>query len=44
MIERENNRIATEAVMLKSAAGAVLSGEEGHKLFNELVDSLREGS
>lgn len=41
MIERENNRLATEAVMLKSAAAAVLS-EDGHKLFNELVASLRE--
>jgi hypothetical protein len=44
VIERENNRIATEAVMLKSAAAAVLSGEEGNRLFDELVTSLQESS
>jgi hypothetical protein len=41
VIERENNRLASEAVMLKSAAAAVLS-EEGHKQFSEIVASLRE--
>jgi hypothetical protein len=41
VIERENNRLANEAVVLKSAAAAVLS-EEGHKLLNQLVDRLRE--
>jgi hypothetical protein len=41
VIERENNRLATEAVMLKSAAAAVLS-EDGHKEFTKLVATLRE--
>lgn len=41
VIERENNRLANEAVMLKSAAAAIFS-EDGHKLLMQLVDRLRE--
>lgn len=41
MIERENNRLANDAIVLKSAAAAVLT-EEGHKLLTDLVERLRE--
>lgn len=41
VIERENNRLASDAVMLKAAAAAVLS-EDGHNEFVNLVERLRE--
>lgn len=41
MIERENNRLANDAVVLKSVAAAIFS-EEGGKLLDKLVGQLRE--
>lgn len=42
VIERENNRMASEAVLFQSAAATILAGEEGFKAFNELIDRVRE--
>jgi hypothetical protein len=39
VVERENRRIASEAIALKAAAAAVMT-EEGGKHFNELIEGL----
>ena len=38
-VERENRRIASEAIALKAAAGAVMT-EGGGKHFDELIGRL----
>ena len=38
-VERENRRIASEAIALKTAAAAVMTSEGG-KQFDELIGSL----
>jgi hypothetical protein len=39
VIEQENNRIATEGVVIRAAAASVLS-KEGGQHFSEVIQSL----
>jgi hypothetical protein len=42
IVERDNTRMASEAVLLQAAAASVMGGEEGVRLFADIIDSLRE--
>lgn len=42
MIERDNNRMASEALLIQAAAASMFS-EEGGKHFGTLIDSMAEG-
>ncbi len=40
VVQRENQRIASEAIAMRAAAGAVMEPKEGGKHFNELIKRL----
>jgi hypothetical protein len=41
IVQRENNRMASEAILLRAAAASIMSEEAG-KHFDEMIERLRE--
>ena len=41
IVQRENNRMASEAILIRSAAASVFSEDAG-KHFDDLIEGMRE--